>query len=426
MESLKKITPIEYVSGEVYVPSSKSYAQRAIALAALIDEVVVLDHISECDDVHAALAIIQELGINEKREGSKLKFSDGLQLNRDVSINCGEAGLSTRLFSAFSLLTDHEFTVNGNGSILNRPMDMIIGALQQFGKRLESNQGKLPLRISGQKKPTRLRLDGSISSQALTGFLMVAPFLPFDLTIDVDDLKSKPYIDMTIKVMADFGLDVKHDDYKTFFIAGNQSPNVPDVYSVEGDWSGASFFIVAALIGGDLRLKGLAKDSLQADNAILSVIDDAGGSYLWQGEELIIYQGQLTPFEVDATDFPDLFPPLVALAAMINGQSTIRGVHRLKHKESDRAKALIKEFSKMGIFIEQQGDALIINGLKKGERINGGVYSAHNDHRMAMALALMSLRSSKELFIEQPEAIKKSYPLFFKDFEQIRKIRKDK
>jgi 3-phosphoshikimate 1-carboxyvinyltransferase len=425
MDSLRKIVPIVKVSGEIDVPSSKSYAQRAIALAALIEEVVVLDHISECDDVHAALSIIQELGVHKKREGSKLIFSDGMKLNRDVSINCGEAGLSTRLFSAFSLLSEHEFTVNGNGSILNRPMDMIVHALEQFRKQVASNQGKLPLRIAGKTKPTQLKLDGSISSQALTGFLLVAPFLPFDLTIDVEDLKSKPYIDMTIKVMADFGLEVQHDDYKTFFTAGNQSTNVPDLYSVEGDWSGASFLIVAALIGGDLRLKGLAKSSLQADKAMLTLIDEAGGSYTWEGEELIIHKGDLIPFKVDATDFPDLFPPLVSLAAMIDGQSTIRGVHRLEHKESDRAKALIQEFSKMGIDIEQQDDALVINGLKRNVKIEGGVYSAHNDHRMAMALALMSLRSSKDIFIEQSEAVKKSYPLFYEDLEYISEIRKE-
>ena len=145
MENLKKIAPTSKVSGDLDVPSSKSYAQRAIALAALIGEVVVLDHISECDDVHAAISIIQELGVREKREGGKLIFSDGMKLNRNVNINCGEAGLSTRLFSSFSLLSDHEFRVNGSGSILNRPMDMIIDALQQFGKKVSSNKGRLPL-----------------------------------------------------------------------------------------------------------------------------------------------------------------------------------------------------------------------------------------------------------------------------------------
>ena len=424
MENLKKIAPTSKVSGDLDVPSSKSYAQRAIALAALIGEVVVLDHISECDDVHAAISIIQELGVREKREGGKLLFSDGMKLNRNVNINCGESGLSTRLFSSFSLLSDHEFSVNGSGSILNRPMDMIIDALQQFGKKVSSNKGRLPLSIKGETKPSSLNLDGSISSQSLTGFLLVAPFLPFDLTIDVDDLKSKPYIDMTIKVMADFGLDVRHDDYKTFFIAGNQSPRVPDLYSVEGDWSGASFLIVSALIGGELRLKGLAKESLQADKAILSVVAEAGGSYTWEGQDLIVHKSDVAPFNADATDFPDLFPPLVALAAMIDGQSSIRGVHRLEHKESDRAKALIKEFRKMGILIEQRDDSLIINGLKKGESIEGGVYSSHNDHRMAMAISLMSLRSSKDIFIEQPESVKKSYPLFFEDFEKISSIQK--
>ncbi len=421
MDSEKVITPREKVGGNINVPGSKSYAQRAIALCALGNEYLALSQLTECDDVSAALGIIENLDCSIRYEGELLFIRGGIQKNQTYEINSGEAGLSTRLFSAFSLLTDQTYTVNGKGSILTRPMDMVIDALSQLGKSVKSNQGCLPLQISGETKEGELKLDGSTSSQLLSGILIVAPFLDFDLTIEVENLKSIPYIEMSLEVMRDFGLTAEHEEYRCFKVKGNQSINRSKTYEVEGDWSGASFLIVAALIGGELEMKGLKKQSSQADRAMLDVVIEVGGSFSWEDNNLIVRTADLVPFNFDATHCPDLFPPLVALAAMISGESRIKGVHRLKHKESDRASALIEEFTKLGIDVSNVEDDLVVKGLKASQFIVGGAVDSHNDHRMAMALSLMSLRSRKEIVISRPESIKKSYPLFFEDFDRITK-----
>ena len=419
MDLEKVVSPRKIVDGEIRVPGSKSYAQRAIALSALDNHKTTLSQLTECDDVLAALDIIESLGTKVIHDGSLVYFQGGIDIQSDHSINCGEAGLSTRLFSAFSLLTERDFKVNGRGSILTRPMDMVVDALEQLSKKVESNEGRLPLSISGKTAPGILRIDGSTSSQLLTGILTVAPFLDFDLTVEVDNLKSIPYIEMTLKVLSDFGLSVDNQGYKVFYVKGGQSVKRSEIYKVEGDWSGASFLVVAALIGGKLRLKGLNKNSLQADKAMLTVIDSVGGSYSWDADDLVVESSDLSSFTFDATHCPDLFPPLVALASMISGESKIKGIHRLKHKESDRATALINEFSKLGIDIRRIDDELIIKGLSENGSISGGFVDSHNDHRMAMALALMSLRSEKDILIKNPESIKKSYPLFFEDLDTI-------
>ena len=419
MNQEKSITPRQLVQGNVQVPGSKSYAQRAIALAALSKSGVTLNQITACDDVVAAFNVIERLGASVQQQDGLVHVKSNFNLEKKYTINCGEAGLSTRLFSAFSLLTDQSFTVKGTGSILNRPMDMVVDALQQMGKHVNCNNGKLPLVIAGATKPNSLKIDGSTSSQLLTGLLIVAPFLPFDLTINVKDLKSIPYVEMTMKIMREFSLEVEHHNFNTFYVKGNQSIQRLAVYDVEGDWSGAAFLIVAALIGGELKLSGLQRNTIQADRAILDVVTKANGYYAWKEGELHVRRGNLQPFHFDATHCPDLFPPLVALAAMIEGQSSIAGVHRLAHKESDRAQALIDEFAKLGVVLKRDGDELIINGLQKGAAIAGGTVHSHHDHRMAMALSLLALRSESAIFIEAPDAIRKSYPLFYQDFEAI-------
>lgn len=419
MNQEKSITPRKRVGGKVRVPGSKSYAQRAIALAALSKSSVALNQLTACDDVVAALDVIERFGASVRRDGGLVHIENNFNRENDYAINCGEAGLSTRLFSAFSLLTDQSFTVTGTGSILNRPMNMVVDALEKLGKQVKSNDGKLPLKISGKTQPASLSIDGSTSSQLLTGLLIVAPFLPFDLTISVKDLKSIPYVEMTIDVMRDFGLEINHRDFSTFFVKGNQSVEKSIVYDVEGDWSGAAFLVVAALVSGELKLSGLRRNGLQADRAILDAVTRANGNYEWNGDELHVFRGVLQPFHFDATHCPDLFPPLVALAAMIEGKSRVTGVHRLAHKESDRAQALIDEFNKLGVLVERREDDLIIHGLPDGAMIEGGTVHSHHDHRMAMALSLLALRSKSAIYIEVPDAIRKSYPLFYEDFDRI-------
>ncbi|HLV42513.1 MAG TPA: 3-phosphoshikimate 1-carboxyvinyltransferase [Brumimicrobium sp.] len=408
----------ESISGEILVPSSKSYAQRAVALAGLSHGNVVIRRLTDSDDCIAAQNIIQAIGAEINREGDTLYVKKGIDLNRseNIEINCGESGLSTRLFSTFSLLFDQSFTVKGEGSIGIRTMEMVIEGLEQFGKQIESNESKLPLVISGGVNKYKIEIDGSISSQFLTGLLTVAPFLNSDTEIVVKDLKSKPYIAMTLDLLKHFGLTCENDNYQRFSIKGNQTVNQEVDYSVEGDWSAASFLVVAGAIGGEMKINGLKKETHQGDSTILDAAILAGANVQWNNGVLSIKKDAIRPFNFDATECPDLFPPLVVMAAYANGNSTFKGVHRLKHKESDRAITLQEECKKVGVRIDINGDEMTVFGTGGPGVDENVVFSSHNDHRIAMAMSLFTIGAKSPLTITGASAIDKSYPDFYKDF----------
>jgi 3-phosphoshikimate 1-carboxyvinyltransferase len=412
------LSPKKDVVGCILIPSSKSYAQRALALAGLSKGNVAIHRLVESDDCTAAQNIIQSLGAEFMRENQSLFLHKGIQFKNteNIEINCGESGLSTRLFSAFSLLFDQSFTIQGEGSIAQRTMEMVIEGLNQFGKKAESNNNKLPLVISGKVNQHTVNIDGSISSQFLTGLITVAPFLNADTEIHVNNLKSKPYISMTLDLLNHFGLKCEHDNFKVFSIKGNQQVKENVEYSVEGDWSAASFMVVAGAIGGKMQLEGLKKDTHQGDIAILEAAKRSGAIVKWENESLIIEKDKILPFNFDATECPDLFPPLVVLAAYADGKSTFKGVHRLKHKESDRAITLQQECGKVGVKIEILGDEMIVHGVGRPGIVDNVVFSSHNDHRIAMAMSLFSIGAKTPVTITDADAVDKSYPDFYKDF----------
>ncbi|MDX1653331.1 MAG: 3-phosphoshikimate 1-carboxyvinyltransferase [Brumimicrobium sp.] len=422
MTASGKIMPIKGVEGRLNVPSSKSYAQRAVALSSLVQATVLLRNVSECDDVIAAQGIIRSLGAKIENRGRDLLIKAGINFDYvgEKSVFSGESGLSARLFSAFSLLYDIPFKIDGQGSIRTRTMEMVTDALTQFGKSVESKENCLPLKISGNTSPPagEIELDGTLSSQFLTGLLIVTPFLPFDTVLRVRDLKSVPYVEMTLDILTEFGITVHHENFEIFKIPGNQKA-LRKEYRVEGDWSGASFLISAAAIGGNLRLSGLNKHSKQADIAILTALSKAGGSFSWEEEDLIVHQGTLKSFRFDATHCPDLFPPLAVLAACADGVSVITGISRLKHKESDRSLTIKEEFGKLGIEVRLTGDEMHVKGNSSDKFISGGNVHARGDHRIAMALAVLSLRSKGIIHIANAEAVDKSYPDFYKDLDTL-------
>lgn len=417
---MQKIYPAKSVSGKLTVPSSKSYAQRAIAIASLSENSVSLENLTDCDDVIAAQHIIQSLGAKIQRNGKNLDLLKGIDFDSKtyISINCRESGLSTRLFSTFSLLFENNFNVTGHGSIMERTMDMVIDALEKFGKDVESTNGCLPLKISGDVGKNEICIDGAVSSQLLTGLLIVAPRLNEDTIIHVKDLKSTPYVDMTLEILRDFGIEIEQDNYKRFKIKGKQIPS-KSKYRIEGDWSGASFPIVAAAIAGEIKLEGLNPNSKQADMKILEALTQFGAVYHWDKDVLFIMKGKTNAFSFDATHCPDLFPPLAVLAACSDGLSIIKGTSRLEHKESNRALTIKEEFEKLGIEVKLKPDEMHIVGKGESTFVSGGRVSSRNDHRIAMALSLFGLRASDSIYIERPEAINKSYPNYFIDFKKI-------
>jgi 3-phosphoshikimate 1-carboxyvinyltransferase len=236
-----------------------------------------------------------------------------------------------------------------------------------------------------------------------------------DATITVTDLKSKPYIALTLQLMEHFGVHVEEKNFETFYFRKKQAYKAVE-YTVEGDWSGAAFLLVAAAVAGKAEVQHLNTASAQSDKAIIDALKKAGAGMLEGVFTVNIEKGGLNPFEFDATDCPDLFPPLVALAANCKGITTIKGVSRLAHKESDRGLTLQEEFGKMGIRIDLQGDIMLVHG---GTGIKGAQVHSHNDHRIAMACAVAALTADGPVTIDNAEAINKSYPEFFDHLELI-------
>ncbi|WP_315821783.1 hypothetical protein [Paraflavitalea speifideaquila] len=269
-------------------------------------------------------------------------------------------------------------------------------------------------------KPAAIEVDGSLSSQFLTGLLFAyAASGASDVALTVKDLKSKPYIDLTLQVMKHFGWDVENRNYEEFYFGEavvNQSAFLPITYTVEGDWSGGAFLLVAGAIAGNITVKGLDVFSTQADKAILQALMSSEARLSVEAEQIEIGPAKLKAFHFNATECPDLFPPLVALAAYCEGKTVIEGASRLTHKESNRALTLQQEFGKMGIQIDLQDDLMIIHG---GTGVKGAQTHSHHDHRIAMACAVAGLKAAGATTIEEAQAINKSYPDFYKHIEQL-------
>ncbi len=288
--------------------------------------------------------------------------------------------------------------------------------------KIKSNEGKLPLIIQGPLQPKNIEVDGSLSSQFLTGLLMAyAASGAKDVSIKVNNLKSKPYIDLTLDVMKQFGLKVpENKNYEEFIFHSDSDSRLPtrglSDYTVEGDWSGGAFLLVAGAIAGPITVRGLDLTSTQADKAIIDALMAANAGIAMDAKGIKLHPVEMDAFYFDATDCPDLFPPLVALAAYCKGKTTIKGVSRLAHKESNRAITLQDEFDKMGVTIDLKGDEMIIHG---GGKVKGADVHSHHDHRIAMACAVAALKADSEIVIEEAQAVKKSYPDFYEDLKKL-------
>jgi len=419
--------------GEQVAPASKSSMQRACAAALLHHGTTRIFNPGHSNDDLAALDVIQKLGAvvskeqspNEKINSTSIIVHSNGVLPIGDTMNCGESGLGIRMFTPIAALSDQSITVEGIGSLLKRPMHFFDIIFPKLGIEIQSQAGYLPIQIKGPLKPANIEIDGSLSSQFLTGLLMA--FAASDTTnavIHVQDLKSIHYIDLTLSVLNTFGWKVQHQDYKRFeFLAHPPLADHID-YTVEGDWSGAAFLLVAGAIAGPIVVKGLQLNSTQADKAVMQALKDAGASIDINENAIQIGPAKdkagivesLKAFEFDATHCPDLFPPLVALAAVCNGVTILHGVSRLAHKESDRGLTLQKEFAKLGIRIELNEDRMMVYG---GTGIKGAEVFSQHDHRIAMACGVAALCADGPITITDAEAVNKSYTDFFKHLQHL-------
>lgn len=416
-----KIYP-SLLSGTIEIPPSKSYMQRALVAGLLTEGHTKISNPGNSHDDKNVLQSIEKLGAEISYSGNDLLVKGGLHLKQN-KIHAGESGLGIRLLVPLAGLFNKKITLTGEGSLLKRPIHVIEKALNDLGALCSTNNGFLPVIVKGPMKGGEIELDGSLSSQFISGLLFALPMVANDSILNVKNLKSKPYIDLTLDILKSHGIKIENNNYKTFYIMGNQQYK-PAKHFMEGDWSNGAFLLVAGAINGKIEVNGLNPDSLQGDKKILEALEKAGVKVTSQSSSYNTEKtSNLKAFEFDATETPDLFPPLACLAANCNGTSTIKGVKRLIHKESNRAASLINEFSKMGIDIKKiDEDTLQV----KGSKIEGGFFDSHNDHRIAMAGAVLALNSTNPIKITNHKAVNKSYPDFFEDMRKLNiKLKKE-
>ena len=400
---MDRSVPPGEIQGEFTPPCSKSYAQRALAAALLAEGESTLRNIELCDDTRSAMRCIEALGADVTVvDPHTLKIRGGLA-PRGRTLHVGESGLSTRLFTPIAALAGVPLRIEGDGTLLRRPMTMMIAPLRQLGVEVRHRDGFLPFDVCGPLHSATVEVDGSVSSQFITGLLLALPAARGEFTIDVRRAVSTPYIDMTVEAAHRFGAEILHNGYTQFYI--------------EGDWSAAAMLLVAGATAGEVTVRNVSMLSKQADTAVCTALVPAGAELIHEADRITVRRRPLRAFEFDATQCPDLFPPLAALAAACEGESLITGTSRLAHKESDRAETLREEYAKVGIEIDlSTPDVMRI----RGGAIRPARVFGHGDHRIAMSMAVSALRSSGAITIEGAEAVAKSYPRFFEDLESLR------
>lgn len=413
---MDKTVPLGRVKGTLTPPCSKSYAQRALAAALLTEEPVVLRNLEFCDDTRSAMRCIETLGATiEQVDPTTLSIKGGLH-PRGNRLDVGESGLSTRLFTPVAALCPTPVTIVGRGTLLSRPMTMMLDPLRQLGVTVRDNGGFLPIEVCGPMRGGEVEVDGSGSSQFITGLLLALPRAERDTTLHVRNAVSTPYLDMTLDTAQRFGIEICQRDYEEFYIPGNQHYGAT-YFSIEGDWSAAAMLLVAGATAGEITVRNVSMLSKQADTAICTALVRAGAAVINETDSVTAVHRPLHAFEFDATNCPDLFPALAALAAAAEGVSVIRGTSRLEYKECNRAEAICEEYGKLGIEVDlSEEDVMKI----RGGAIHGARTRSHGDHRMAMSLAVAALRSDGAVTIEGAESVAKSYPRFFEDLEHVR------
>ncbi len=401
--------------GTILIPPSKSDTQRALLAAALSKDSSHIYNVGQSDDERSMLGNIQHLGASVIEKKDYLEIRGPLQKNERIILNVGESGLGLRLMTPVSLLFSSNISIDGRGSLLERSQQFLEQQLLDLGVNATSNNGFLPIQLKGKLTGGKHTLDGSISSQFLSGLLMTLPLLEDDSELYVDNLRSIPYIKMTLNTLKQFGIQIEQTGYEYFRIPGNQHYAAAK-YAVEGDWSSASYWLVASALGHKVNVLGLSLDSEQADTAILDALESANCVISIDEGGISVDGSNRKAFSFDCTHCPDLFPALVAFASQCEGTTILEGTDRLIHKESNRASALVEEFSKLGIEISYRENVMYITG---GEPKGGVRLNSHRDHRIAMCLAIISLGCTEANEVEGANAVEKSYPEFWGHLEDL-------
>ena len=418
-----KIKP-KKLGGTIPIPPSKSYSHRAIIAAALATsnkdkEVSRIDNLKYSVDITTTTEIMENWGANIEigEDFEIIKGNSGIVNPKDEYTQCNESGSTIRFLIPIGLSSNNKIVFDGKGKLVERPLDSYYKIFDEQGIKYSNNNGWLPLNVDGQLKSGKYEIEGNISSQYITGLLYALPLLNGDSELKINKtLESKGYIDLTLEILEMSGIKVENNNYKSFFIKGNQKYN-PFDYVIEGDYSQVAFWIVAGILGSEIKCLHVKKDSLQGDREIIEIVQRMGANVEIFDDYIIVKPSQTYGTVIDISQCPDIGPILTVLAALSKGETKIINAERLRIKESDRITSIKTELNKLGANVEEVGDSLVINGV---ERLTGSTeLSAWNDHRIAMSLAIASIKCDEEIIIDGAECVRKSYPHFWEDFKKM-------
>lgn len=402
------------LKGIINIPPSKSLSHRAIIAASLAKGRSIISNVLLSEDILATISGMKALGASIEINKDTLIIEGSEVTRKESVIDCNESGSTLRFLIPLALCIDEEVTFIGRSRLVKRPLDIYFDLFDKQNIKYEYNENYLPLKINGALKPGLYKVRGDVSSQFITGLLFTLPLLKGDSTIEITTkLESKGYIDLTIDILNKYGITIDFNE-STINIKGNQSYKPCD-YQVEGDYSQSAFYFLANMFGNDIKLKGLRDDSYQGDKKIVEDIKALGGTIYKDNDLTWAKPEMLKPATISFSQTPDLGPALTVLASTISGTSYFVDAERLRIKECDRITCMKEELQKLGASIEEEQDKMIIHG----RTLHGGVVDSHNDHRVVMALSMISTIVNEDLVITNAESVKKSYPHFFEDFKSL-------
>ena len=416
-----KIIPSK-LKGSVKIPPSKSMAHRAIICAALSDGICRIDNIDYSDDIIATINAMNSLGATIEKYDDYIEvvgiYKNINKIKENRIIDCNESGSTLRFLVPISLLFKGSNKFIGKGNLGKRPLTTYYNIFNNQGIKYSYEENNLNLVVDGELKPGVFEVEGNISSQFITGLLFALPLLNGDSKITITkEMESKGYIDLTLKAISDFGIEIINNNYSEFIIKGNQKYNARN-YRVEGDYSQAAFFLCADGLGNNVLCRDLDLNSLQGDKEIIDILERM--NVVFNANEIGLsgeVNGELISTVIDGSQCPDIIPVLSAVSALSKGTTEIINAGRLRIKECDRLSAVTSELKKLGAQIIEKEDGLVITGV---EKLQGGVEVwSHKDHRIAMTLAIASTMCKKPIIIKDYECVAKSYPSFFEDFKAL-------
>ncbi len=395
---MKVIIQPSPLCGNVKAPASKSVAHRALICAALSDRATRIDCPSRSADFEATADCLRQLGAKIAKTETGFLVEPITNSTENAVLNCGESGSTLRFMLPVSASLGKAVSLYGSGRLPERPIGELCEALRSHGCSTSGNT--IPLTVSGKLQAGDYVIDGSVSSQFISGLLLALPQTHAESTVTVvGEIQSKPYIDMTLSVLSDFGIKTEFKENK-IKIFQNNSFISPEEYTVEGDWSNGAFFICANAINGNhVKCYNLTDKSIQGDKAVAEIVKKYGSD-----------------IEIDVGNIPDLVPVLAVTACFFKATTVFYNAARLRIKESDRLLSTQKLITDLGGCAEVTDDTLTIYGNGK---LNGGTVDSFNDHRIVMAAAIAASQCESETVINGCEAVNKSYPTFFEEFSRL-------